>query len=214
MERVVDVAFPVLSHSPIPADHGSALYAAIARACPELHGEDGVGIHPITGRSAGPRSLQPMGFSRVVIRLPSDRIDFVLPLAGQRLQIHNSPLDLGLPEVRALVPAATLRSRLVTTRNGLECDRFRQELRRQLDLLKVSSEVQIDLPLIENHDPPRRRTIRIRGREIVGHEVVLKRLTEGESLEVQIHGLGGRRVLGCGVFVPFAAERTPRPRLD
>jgi len=36
--------------------------------------------------------------------------------------------------------------------------------------------------------------------------VLIEGLTAEESLTVQEHGLGGRRHMGCGLFVPFIQE--------
>lgn len=51
----------------------------------------------------------------------------------------------------------------------------------------------------------KRRTIRIRDKEVVGYEVILEGLTADESLAIQTTGLGGRRHMGCGVFVALRA---------
>jgi len=157
-------------------------------------------VHPISGRLAGPRQLQLEPFSHVTIRLLADRIPVVLTLAGKSLKLHETSIRLGVPTVQSLQPGTTLRSRLVTTKNGQDPDHFKGELRRQLGLLHVSPEILIHLPMIDGREFPKRRTICIKGKEIVGHEVVLEGLSATESIDLQIHGLGGRRHMGCGVF--------------
>jgi len=47
-----------------------------------------------------------------------------------------------------------------------------------------------------------RRTVRIHDREVVGFALRVQDLTAEESLHLQEHGLGGRRLFGCGIFVP------------
>ena len=54
---VVDLIFNVVG-STIPQDHGYALYAAIARVVPAIHGARDVGIFPIRGLSSGQRQLR------------------------------------------------------------------------------------------------------------------------------------------------------------
>ena len=44
----VDLAFG-LTGSKVPVDHGYALYSAISRLLPEIHGAKNVGVHPIKG---------------------------------------------------------------------------------------------------------------------------------------------------------------------
>jgi len=50
---------------------------------------------------------------------------------------------------------------------------------------------------------PRRHVLRIKGQQVVGFSVQLTGLTAEESVTVQEHGLGGRRKMGCGFFVPL-----------
>lgn len=213
MSTIVDVAFPATGPGPIPADHGFALFAALTRQCPELR-EEGVGIHPISGRPSGPRHMQLGPSSRVTIRLPDDRVPLILHLAGRSIQLHQRPIELGLPVLSPLSPAPVVRSRLVTVKNRLDPEPFRLEIRRQLSRLGVSDAVQIRLPHNDGPTSPRRRTLRIRGLEIVGHEVLLENLSVRESLDVQAHGLGGRRHMGCGVFVPLISSGWSRGPTD
>jgi len=48
----VDLAFR-LTGSKIPVDHGYALYSAISRVLPEIHGAANIGVHPIRGTYSG-----------------------------------------------------------------------------------------------------------------------------------------------------------------
>lgn len=195
---IVDVSFAISCQTPLPADHGYILYSALSRSCAELHSENGIAVHPLRGQLIGPRQLQLCPWSRLVLRAEAQRIPMLIGLAGKQLNLADRPLRVGIPQVIPLVPAPTLRSRLVTTKHGQDVDRFRTELRRQLDALRVATEVQ---PILG-----KRRTLRIKDKEVVGHEVLLEGLSVEESLAIQEIGLGGRRHMGCGVFVPL--ERT------
>jgi hypothetical protein len=48
MIPVVDVGFPVRGTS-IARDHGCAVYGALSRAVPALHGAPWLGVHPLAG---------------------------------------------------------------------------------------------------------------------------------------------------------------------
>ena len=52
----------------------------------------------------------------------------------------------------------------------------------------------------------KRRTLRIKDKEVVGYEMLVETLSANESLALQEHGLGGRRQMGAGVFV-LTSER-------
>jgi hypothetical protein len=96
----VDVRFRLIGDE-IPADHGYHLFAAISRLVPSLHGDDEVGVHPISGRLAGNRRLALTDRSSLTIRLASDRVGEILPLAGKTLQVAEDRVRVGVP--RAVV---------------------------------------------------------------------------------------------------------------
>jgi CRISPR-associated protein Cas6 len=114
-------------------------------------------------------------------------------LAGKTLEVAGAMLQVGVPEIRALVPSTAVRCRLVTTKNGQDQPRFESEIRRQMDAMGVSKDAIVSIT--------KRRTIRIHSKEVVGYEVVIEGLSFDESLSIQTHGLGGRRHMGCGIFV-------------
>jgi CRISPR-associated protein Cas6 len=169
---------------------------------PEAHRANGYGIHPIRGRQLGGRTLQLTEHSRLVIRTDAEQIARFLPLAGKPLRLLERTLRIGVPQVRSLVPAVALRSRLVTIKlpevisqsADAAAETFRAGAVRQLAELRISKKAALSLG--------KRRTLRIKDKEVVGYEVLVETLTAEESLVLQKHGLGGRRHMGCGVFVP------------
>ena len=215
----VDLAFPIAGGTSLPVDHAHALLGAVAGVAPAVHDQGGthrpgdpprIGIHPIRGRQIGGRTVRLMGWSALTIRCPAGRIGEFLPLAGRTLEVAGTTFALAPPRVEPLTPAATLRSRLVTikpTGGGVPApEAFLAAVRRQLGELGVSAAVAATIPDRprerdgERTTEPVRRTVRIRGREIVGYELRLTGLSAAESVQVQTWGLGGRRALGCGVF--------------
>lgn len=199
---MIDLSFILTGTADIPADHGYHLYAAVSRRLPAMHEPNGIGIHPIRGRLVGDRRMQLCDFSRLTIRVAPERIPDVLPLAGKQLSIACQRIRVGVPQVHALVAAAALRSRLVTIKVSGDRNEnrppdessFLAAVRRQLDALNVSPDAQVSLG--------KRRTLRVKDKEVVGYEVLLSTLSGDESFELQSSGLGGRRHMGCGVFVP------------
>ena len=197
----VDLSFPIIATQPIPADHGYHLYAALSNALPVLHPHNGIAVHPIRGTQIGDRKLQFNDDSAVVIRVPDGRIGEFIQLAGKQLRLGAHTFRVGVPRVFALTPAPALRSRLVTIKNGTDPERFTKELRRKLEAFAVSAEAQVTLG--------KRRTIRIKDKEVVGYEVIIEALTAEESLAIQENQTNGppelgwsRRHMGCAVFVP------------
>ena len=199
----IDLAFR-LTGSAIPVDHGYALYAAMSRIVPELHETMDVGVHPIRGIYNGGGKLHLSDSSRLVIRLPDEDIRFYLKLAGKRLELDGFRLRVGVCEIWALVPADTLHCRIATTRNGDDSGRFDAEITRQSGVLGIRGKVfRVPKDSSGSHGrDPSRRIFRVKNKRIVGYSMLATELTAEESILLQERGLGGRRRMGCGVFVP------------
>ena len=208
----LDLEFPVFSTSAIAADHGYHLYSGLSKVLDTLHSEDGLGVHPVRGQQVGGRKLQLMPWSSVRIRTPQDKVGDLIALSGKSIDINGSNVRLGVPKLHALESSTALRSRLVTIKGFMETVDFSAAVRRQLDKLGVSEQAIVTIPQRSrkpsDEPTPVRRTIRIRDKEVVGFEVILEGLSARESITVQETGIGGRRKMGCGVFVPWKAGAT------
>lgn len=193
----IDLSFLVNFHGTLPADHSYALVGAVSRLIPETHGGNGYALAPIAGRQIGGRQMKLTENSRFVVRTTPDRIGQFLPLAGKTINIFGRKLLLGVPSVHVIEPATSLRARLVTIKGFFKPDAFKEAVRRQLDKLGIG-ECEISVG--------RQRTLRIKQNEIVGFETVLDQLSPENSLIVSSNGIGGRRHMGCGFFVPVRKE--------
>lgn len=195
----VDLAFPIRGRT-VPRDHGYALYGAMSRLVPGVHGASWIGIHGIAGKLANPEelTLEPMGTLRV--RVPTDKIGELLALAGATLDVSGRRVEVGAPSVHPLTPVAALDARLVVIRftGGISKPfdreafdkRFVAEAQRQL----VKHEIRGDLELCG------RQSLRVSGQRVIGHSVRVLGLSPDDSLKLQILGLGGKRTMGCGIF--------------
>jgi CRISPR-associated protein Cas6 len=203
----IDLAF-ALRGSTIPLDYGYALFGALCRVVPGLHGDRRVGVHPIRGMRLEPRRLTLVPQSRLRLRLPSEEIAPYLALAGSRIELEGDLLSVGIPRVEPLRPAASLEARLVTIGHLTDPGPFEESARRHLASYGVAAEPAF---LVDTHPDrlgrPVRRVVRIKGRRIVGFPLVIPNLTAEESLIVQERGLGSRRRMGCGLFVPLPRSR-------
>jgi len=214
---VVDLSFRLIGKT-IPVDHGYALYGAVSRVVPWTHKpeQNALGIHPINGLLAGNRMLHLTPTSRLAFRLDSDDIKELLPLAGKELEVDGHKTRIGVPTVYALKPKAALHSRLVTIKlkDGLRPEPFLAAVQADLTALDIRAQPglvkrQGSRPMegkTSPSDPFVRRTLFIKNKarpaEVVGYAVMVQGLTADESLKLQEHGIGGRRRLGCGIFVP------------
>jgi CRISPR-associated endonuclease/helicase Cas3 len=193
----IDLTFLIHAHGALPSDHSYALIGAVSRLIPEAHGGDGYALAPIAGRQIGGRQMKLTENSRFVVRTSPERIAQFLPLAGKTIDIFGRKISLGVPSVYSIDPAETLRARLVTIKGYFQPDDFKQAVQRQLDNLEIG-----DCEILVG----RQRTLRIKRNEIVGFETTLANLAPEDSLKVSSHGIGGRRHMGCGFFVPASME--------
>jgi hypothetical protein len=224
---IIDLALSIEGRT-IPLDYGYGLFAALCRIVPELHGDRRIGVHPIRGIRHEPKRLTLVPQSRLRLRMPIEEISRYLALVGTEINLDGSRLRLGIPRtlpgtdgkrvtieairVEQHRPSAELSSRLVTIGQISESSAFEESLRRQLTGLGVAAEPSF----LPSTDPrgrggPERRVLRIKGRKVVGYPIRISGLTAEESLIVQEHGLGSRRRMGCGLFVPMPSGRTDAP---
>jgi CRISPR-associated protein Cas6 len=199
---IIDLSFVLVGNS-IPLDHGYAVFSAICRVVPALHGDKRIGVHPIRGVRTAPGVLTLTDHSRLRLRLPSEEVATYIALAGRELELDGHHLRVGIPSVESLIPAANLASRLVTFRGALDPARFEAHAREELTRLGIKAEPS----LIPSDRPswtgqPIRRVLRICDNRVVGFALRVAGLTGGESIRLQEEGLGGRRRMGCGVCVP------------
>ena len=208
MNPILDILFRVIG-TEVPSDHGYALYGALSRILETeedqwMHGNPHIGLHTVRGTPLGNGKWLIGPSARLGLRLPSDLLPRSLKLAGKSLDLDGCKLRVGVSETRALVPAATLHCRIATTKNGDDSARFDAEIARQLAALGIRGKV-LRVPEgsggRDGRDPSR-RIVRIKNKRIVGYSVLATELTAEESILLQERGLGGRRRMGCGVFVP------------
>jgi CRISPR-associated protein Cas6 len=185
----VDLCFSIRGKT-IPVDHGFDLYSCISKVLPIFHEATDAGLKLIRGRYIGDGLLSIQPNSWLVLRLPSSGLSPYINLAGSSLDLRGHIIQVGVPKTKALHPAPSLYSHLVTTRNGQDQDRFLAEITRQLAEIGASAEVRVE----------DRRSFTIHDKKVVGYSMQLLGLSDADSIKVQEQGLGGRRKMGCGLF--------------
>ncbi len=209
----IDVSFRLIGDQ-VPLDHGYQLYSSLSRLLPALHGAEWLAIHPINGFALGGHTLRLTPKSRLQLRLPTERLPEVLPIAGKRLTLASGKKEhsirLGVPEVYALQPAPALHSRCVVIKvsevekSSCHPDRemFLAALRTQMSAREINGEVWIDERKDTKGRELSRRVLRIKDRVVVGYATRVSGLSEDDSIKLQEAGLGGRQRFGCSIFVP------------
>jgi CRISPR-associated protein Cas6 len=196
----IDLSFSVLGLGKvIPADHNYALYAAIKNLQHELIQDPDVSIHTIAGIPDKQGKIYLSNRSRMQIRLPGDKVPLAYKLAGKQLKLGHHAIRLGIPQVYLLQGVPKLRSRIVTIKGHQEPESFLEAARRQLDRLGIQGTAVIPTGIDGERD---RKTIKIKRFTLVGFGLEVQDLNEADSILLQQRGIGGKRKMGCGNFVP------------
>lgn len=200
----VDLSFPVRGQT-IAKDHGYALYGALSRVVPAIHGASWLGIHGIAAQVAGVEQLSIHAGGTMRIRIPLDRISTLLELAGKQIEVKGQPVVLGPPSIHPLEPADVLDAKLVAIKltGGVKSPdhpfdrdefsrRFLAEAKRQLERVGVVGAIELR----------GRSCLEVGGRRVIGYAVRVGGLSQEHSILLQVTGIGGKRTMGCGLFRP------------
>ncbi len=202
-EEHIEVIFK-LKGAPIPLDNGYVIYSALCRICPTLHELENVGIHPIAGIPDQNKFLELTPNSCLKIRIHHLQIPLIYPhLTGQTFEIGEESYQLNIPDYQAIRSSDSLYSRLVVITGYQDPPTFLEAVQRQMDSLGIQGNIEL---LTRRDGTPQRRqlTIRKQGDEfkIRGFGVKISELSPEDSLILQEQGIGGKRKMMCGVFVP------------
>jgi CRISPR-associated endonuclease/helicase Cas3 len=211
MDRYVELSYPLLGRS-IPSDNGYHFYAAISRVL-DGHLPGDVAISSVGGMPFGAHRIGLEPGAALRVRCPSGRIAELLPLAGKSIDVGGHEVLLGVPRVRALTPAPTLASRLVSIKPHVEPGPFLGAAARQMAELGLTTG-EAEIPMIRSGPHAgkfHRRVVRIKRVKIVGFALIVRGLSDPDSYQLLARGLGGRRHMGCGIFSPVGAGGSQRP---
>ncbi|MEX1365621.1 MAG: type I-MYXAN CRISPR-associated protein Cas6/Cmx6, partial [Nannocystaceae bacterium] len=200
--ELIDVGFPVRG-ARLPDDHGYLLFSALCEALPRLSHEPGWALHLVDGVREGSRGIRLGPKSMVRLRMPARELGEALSLTGRDIRVGTDRVHLGMAKIKPLAASARLRSAVVTM-PGTTLAGFMAALRRELSTLPLGQ----DVASIDIEVGPQ-RLLRARVRTVIGYEVELLGLRPHASLCIQAHGLGARRHMGAGVFLPVSEQRPP-----
>lgn len=189
---MVDLVFPLAGRS-VPHDFAPALSAALQHELPWLAQERQAGIHPLRlahGAAASPEALL-SARTRLLMRLPRERVEAASALAGRTLSLGGHDVVLGRPHVRELLPHATLYAYSVAAQGDDEVA-FMQAIEGELQAMGVRTKTVCG----------KRQGRALDGGTLTTFSLMLHALSQVDSLRVQESGLGAYRLLGCGIFVP------------
>ncbi len=130
LPEMVDVVFGVKGEN-LPRDHEWPLFREIARIVPWIAKTPRAGILPMRGPRTSEGGVMITQRSRIVIRLPRDRVCSASAIERESLHVGEATLVVGEGSFRKHQPAATLYSPRVSTGEADEI-RFLEALEKEL----------------------------------------------------------------------------------
>lgn len=201
-DNIVDVAFRIDCRV-LPLDHALELSGALQQALSWLADEERAGIHLIHGAESGNGWVRPEDpqtellhlsrRTRMTLRLPRERIDDALGLAGQVLDIGGYRLVVGEASVRPLSAASTVFARYVADEADQGEEAFLEAVAAAMARLGISARKLLC---------GRSHVLRTANDQVLTRSVMVADLEPRESVKLQQHGIGPHRKLGCGLFLP------------
>jgi CRISPR-associated protein Cas6 len=201
MDEVLDAVFAIECRS-LPVDHAWALSSAIQAALPWFAGEPQAGLHTVHGAASGSGWMRPEGEgavlqlsrrTKLVLRLPESRLEDAAALTGRTLDIAGWPMRVGRLAARPLLRIASLFARSVIFEGAADESAFVAAAIEALRALGVESSTMLCGREVTLATP--QRSYRTRS-------LMVTVATPAQSVELQRHGLGEARKLGCGLFIP------------
>lgn len=190
LPEMVDVVFGLAGQS-LPRDHEWPLYREITRIVPWLAKAPRAGILPLRGPRTAEGGIMITRRSRIVIRLPRDRVCSASAIERESLRVGGAELTVGEGTFRKHLAAATLYSPRVATGEADE-NRFLAGLERELAALGVRGRLICG----------RRVEVELEEGRVAAYPLAVHDLREADSLLLQRAGLGRGQPVGCGLFVP------------
>ncbi len=197
---IVDAVFAITCPS-LPVDHAYALQQAIQEALPWFAEEPHAGLHTVHGAASGSGWMRPEGVdallqlshrARLVLRLPSHRLEDAEALLGRTLQVAGWPLHVEKMALRPLSRITTLFARCVVLDAPDEAA-FVSAAAGELGALGIRAERMVCGRVTPVATPDRSYQAR---------SLMLAGLELEQSLLLQQSGLGAGRKFGCGLFIP------------
>lgn len=212
-DDVVDIAYQIRCKV-LPVDHAWALSQAVLKVLPWIEDEPGAGVHSIHVAESGNGWQRPDGpddllylsrRTRLVVRVPRARLAAADGLIGQTLNVSGHSLTVEQGTIKPLVAIQTIFSRYVVSPAGEDENTFLQGVLRELGGQGIHPKKMlcgIEKDVATPEQPIHTRSL------------MLADLSLADSLRLQRHGLGPRRSLGCGLFLPHKDIRDVKQVLD
>jgi CRISPR-associated protein Cas6 len=200
-DDVVDLAFGIRCPT-LPNDHAQALSDEVRRVLTWFEDEPSAGLHTVHGAESGNGWERPEGAgstlylsrrTKLVLRLPKERVDDAKALVGATLQVAGHPLVVTDAHPRLLSASTTLYARHVTFGTADQGEAaFMQRVAEEFRAggFRIKKVLCGKTSLVVTANGP-----------VMTRSLMVADLRKEEAVRLQQQGLGPMRKLGCGLFI-------------
>jgi len=201
-EDVVDLLFKIECKS-LPLDHGFALSEQIVQYLPWIKDEPQAAIHQIHVAESANGWMRPEDpenevlyvshRTKMTLRMPGHRLEDVKALTGKTLDINGHPLKVGSFSSRKLSKLTTIFARYMDTRGVEDENLFLEDMAQQLLEKGINVKKMMSGKLV---------THKTDQGTLLTRKLMVSDLEVAQSILLQEQGLGDKRLLGMGIFMP------------
>ena len=201
-EDVLDLLFSI-ECSDLPLDHGYVLSEQILQHLPWMRNEPHAGIHQIHVAESANGWMRPENpetevlcvsrRTKMTLRLPSSRLEDAHILTGKTLDIQGHPLKVGSFTTRKLSRLTTIFARYIDTGGSEDENLFLESMQRQLLDKGIRVKKMMSGKLLSHQTDEG---------VILTRKLMISDLDVEQSILLQEAGLGERKLMGLGIFLP------------
>ena len=201
-DNVVDLQFSIECKL-LPVDHAHALSVAIQKALPWFAEDETASLHMIHGADSGngwerPEAADDVIYlsrrTKLVLRVPSERIDDAMALCGQELDVAGYSMKVLKGNKRLLETSTSLYSRHVAAEQGEGEELFLQRIIGELRGMGIRFK---KILCGKEH------SLNTPQGTLITHSLLVAELSFDDALTLQERGVGAKshKKLGCGLFI-------------
>jgi CRISPR-associated protein Cas6 len=209
-QTVVDVAFNISCRT-LPVDHAYALSQALQQALTWFDAEPQAGLHLIHGAESGNGWYRPEETgdiiylsrrTKLIVRLPRQRVVDVQILTGLTLDIAGHPLQIGQMTEKPLTKSSVLFARHVIADPEQDEETFLEQIIQQLQAQGIRCR---KILCGKTH------YFSVPNGTLFTRSLMLADLKAQDSITLQEQGLGEDKKMGCGLFIPHKDIKSVNP---
>ena len=201
-ESVVDLQFNIECKL-LPVDHAHALSLAVQQALPWFADDEVAALHLIHGADSGngwerPEASDDVIYlsrrTKLILRLPSERLDDAMSLIGQRLDVAGNLMVVKQATTRQMSVTSSLYSRYAAAAPGEGEELFLQRTVSELKGMGIT---------VKKILCGKEHRLNTPEGDLVTRSLLVAELTFGDAITLQQRGVGAKshKKLGCGLFI-------------